>query len=401
MNSEKKRVIVVGAGAAGIGAARWLLDNDVDNVFDVVVLESKSRIGGRVHTNTEFGVPIDLGASWLHDHCGDNPMSIISQTLNIPLKKSNWDNDITCQLNGERFKDKITERAWDTVETSFYAASKRGKAENSSEGLEILMKREMGPKRWQDPTVQSYMAGLDFELGTSLHNISSFAIDDIWHKSYVNDDDDIDMAFPGTGYVGVLQALVTGEGSRNSKMQSNRRDTPCREMCISFNHKVLSVRDNCRLDSNPQSNITIHALNTNPSDASFNQVIEMEADYVLVTLPLGVLKSSQVTFAPELSLPKQHSILQCGTGNVVKVVMEFKKVFWPSNTEFLNIADESLCDSYDYNVTDNANNSANRNQHHQQRGLLTHFWNYFIISGRKILIGFGLGDGADAMDEVT
>lgn len=33
-------------------------------LLQVVVLESRDRIGGRVHTDYSFGFPIDLGASW-------------------------------------------------------------------------------------------------------------------------------------------------------------------------------------------------------------------------------------------------------------------------------------------------------------------------------------------------
>jgi len=60
---KKKRspsVIVIGGGMAGISAARTLQDAS----FQVVVLESRDRIGGRVHTDYSFGFPVDLGASW-------------------------------------------------------------------------------------------------------------------------------------------------------------------------------------------------------------------------------------------------------------------------------------------------------------------------------------------------
>lgn len=36
----------------------------VDIFLQVVVLESRDRIGGRVHTDYSFGFPVDLGASW-------------------------------------------------------------------------------------------------------------------------------------------------------------------------------------------------------------------------------------------------------------------------------------------------------------------------------------------------
>ena len=56
-------VIVVGAGAAGLAAARSLIARGVS----VAILEASARIGGRAHTDrTRFGVPYDIGAHWLH-----------------------------------------------------------------------------------------------------------------------------------------------------------------------------------------------------------------------------------------------------------------------------------------------------------------------------------------------
>jgi phytoene dehydrogenase-like protein len=34
------------------------------DTFQVILLESRDRIGGRVHTDYSFGFPVDLGASW-------------------------------------------------------------------------------------------------------------------------------------------------------------------------------------------------------------------------------------------------------------------------------------------------------------------------------------------------
>lgn len=56
-------VIVIGAGAAGIAAARHLLRKGVSTV----VLEAANRIGGRAWTQSNsFGVPVDMGCSWLN-----------------------------------------------------------------------------------------------------------------------------------------------------------------------------------------------------------------------------------------------------------------------------------------------------------------------------------------------
>ena len=60
------RVIVIGAGIAGLAAARALREHHVD----VSVVEARDRVGGRVWTNGG----IDLGAHWIHGTEG-NPVT--------------------------------------------------------------------------------------------------------------------------------------------------------------------------------------------------------------------------------------------------------------------------------------------------------------------------------------
>jgi monoamine oxidase len=55
-------VAIVGAGAAGIAAARALAGAPLD----VVVLEARDRIGGRAHTIDMNGTGLDMGCGWLH-----------------------------------------------------------------------------------------------------------------------------------------------------------------------------------------------------------------------------------------------------------------------------------------------------------------------------------------------
>jgi monoamine oxidase len=61
-------VIVVGAGAAGLAAARALAESSAR----VIVLEARGRIGGRVLSQplASLGVPVELGAEFIH---GDAP----------------------------------------------------------------------------------------------------------------------------------------------------------------------------------------------------------------------------------------------------------------------------------------------------------------------------------------
>lgn len=78
-----ERVVVVGAGMAGLVAARLLKDSG----FTVTVLEARPRTGGRVWTDDRLGAPLDLGGSWIHGLEG-NPLTLWCEKLGIDLVES-------------------------------------------------------------------------------------------------------------------------------------------------------------------------------------------------------------------------------------------------------------------------------------------------------------------------
>lgn len=80
LRPELQRVLVIGAGMAGLTAARLLHASG----FPVTVLEARARVGGRVWTDTRLGGPCDFGGSWIHgaDH---NPLTNWCNNRQIPL----------------------------------------------------------------------------------------------------------------------------------------------------------------------------------------------------------------------------------------------------------------------------------------------------------------------------
>ena len=73
-------LLVIGAGAAGIAAARLA----VSQGRTVQILEARPRPGGRVASSHALGVPFDLGARWLHN-ADANPLTPLARALGIPL----------------------------------------------------------------------------------------------------------------------------------------------------------------------------------------------------------------------------------------------------------------------------------------------------------------------------
>ncbi|MBC2904427.1 FAD-dependent oxidoreductase [Streptomyces sp. PSKA01] len=67
----EQTITVIGAGFAGLGCARAL----VEAGMRVSVLEGRDRVGGRVWTEQIAGVPAEMGASWIHSWQGGNPVT--------------------------------------------------------------------------------------------------------------------------------------------------------------------------------------------------------------------------------------------------------------------------------------------------------------------------------------
>ena len=78
--------IVVGAGAAGLSAAKTLRRAGIETI----VLEATDHVGGRCVTDkTTFSAPFDLGGSWLHS-AAINPLARLAEQTGVRLHKQPW-----------------------------------------------------------------------------------------------------------------------------------------------------------------------------------------------------------------------------------------------------------------------------------------------------------------------
>jgi monoamine oxidase len=76
-------VVVIGAGAAGVAAARRLMAARVP----AVVLEARTRVGGRAWTMRGAGMPLDLGCGWLHS-ADENEWAAVATTLGMSIDRT-------------------------------------------------------------------------------------------------------------------------------------------------------------------------------------------------------------------------------------------------------------------------------------------------------------------------
>lgn len=287
-------VIVVGAGAAGLGAARRLQDQGQQ----VLVLEGRDRIGGRVWTDRSLaGIPLDLGASWSHG-TDDNPLTAITQAAGITTQSTDYDNITVFDTNGSPLSDQIAteidQQLWEILTTI-------DKQEPPiSQSLQQAINRVLGGRSLNSQQ-QRY---LNYSINTSIEHEMACDIGDLsaryWDPGEAFDGDDV--LFP-QGYDQVIQALA-------------EKPTPLQ---IQTQHIVQAIDH-----SNPKS-----------VQITTNRTV-FQAKTVIITVPLGVLKKGTIRFTPPLPQAKQAAIQRLNVGILNKVYFRFPQAFWAdTESDFL------------------------------------------------------------------
>jgi len=281
-------VIVIGAGIAGIGAADQLNSQGMD----VLVLEAKDRIGGRLWTTywNEAGKSVDLGASWIHGTT-NNPIAKIANDNGIELFETDLDNTVTFGADGEWLTD---DQVVD-LESLYEDFQQYVSYKEDSPGADVSIKtveenfissRNLsdGQKEWLRHMISMDM---EHEEAADAHDLSLKA--DIG-KPHLG----AEVIFPG-GYKQILDTMTDG-------------------LDIRLEHVVSKVE----YDS--------QGVKITTDKGDFN------AKYAISTVSIGVLKSGDIEFSPELPADKQQAIEKIGMGLMNKLYLLFDDDFWDDVT---------------------------------------------------------------------
>ncbi|KAF1835419.1 hypothetical protein BDW02DRAFT_568020 [Decorospora gaudefroyi] len=107
------------------------------------------------------------------------------------------------------------------------------------------------------------------------------------------------------------------------------------------------------------------------------------ADKVILTTPLGVLKSGSVTFEPPLPDWKQDVIERMGFGLLNKIVLVYEKAFWEPDRDMFGLLNEAELEA-----------SMRPEDYSAKRGRFYLFWNCIKTSGRPVLVALMAGEAA-------
>jgi monoamine oxidase len=293
--STRAQVIVVGAGMAGLSAARRLVDEyGYRAPGQVIVLEARNRLGGRIATNHDLGAPVDLGALWIHGSQG-NPLTALADRYRASRIATDYDAFRLYDADGRLLPDPDVERVNALFESILGKAQKYASNEldedqsfartleeiNAGEGLPALDRRILS---------YDYFTNLELDFTLKLSELSSIQLDQ-------------DEEYPGAdkmlpnGYSQITQGLAAGLDIRlGTAVQS-----------IDHSGRIVRVT-------------TSHGI--------------FEAPRCVVTLPLGVLKAGKVRFSPQLPTVLRNAVDNLGFGAAHRLALLFPRIFWDHNVQF-------------------------------------------------------------------
>ncbi|MEM6285229.1 MAG: FAD-dependent oxidoreductase [Chloroflexota bacterium] len=281
--AKPQRGIVIGAGIAGIAAARKLHDAG----YHITVLEARDRVGGRIWTDKTLGVPVDIGASWIQGTKG-NPITRLSRDIKTVVTKETY---LVKDGSGNTVSDDDMEHAEARFEALYEAAEELAETLDEDISIGEAVRRLLADDEWSSVFDWTLTNLFDLEYGASADTISLF---------YGYSDDEFpgkDVVFPG-GYVQVIDLLA----------------------------ESLDIRPGYEVEQ-------IHYDDNGVRVTTDNETFE--ADFAIVTVPLGVLKSGKIVFSPPLPATKQAAINGLEMALLNKVVLRFPHNFWGDDHDYL------------------------------------------------------------------
>jgi monoamine oxidase len=260
-------VVVVGAGSAGLSAARTLIDKG----YAVAVIEARDRIGGRAFTDTTtFGVPFDHGCSWLHS-ANVNPYKPMAEAWGYRLL--NQDDAPETIRVGTRAANEVEEDDYGRTWTALRQAMGRAGRASQDVSAGSVSPRD---KPWIE-VCEAWVGPMS--MGKDLDDFSCL---DWWQLADTSPNDMIAEGFGilvnhfGADIPVVLEAPATR---------------------VSWGGPGVSVET-------PQGTVTARAA--------------------IVTVSTGVLGAGLIRFDPPLPPEKQQAIADVPMGLLVKAPLQFK-----------------------------------------------------------------------------
>ena len=294
-------IVIVGAGMAGLSAARWLIDSGHREPDEIVVIEGSERIGGRILTERSLGFPVELGASWIHGAGRANPLAKIARKLQLPMSPTDYDALRLLRDQGGTVGADDLARV-ERVFTRIVADLRRRKNRTDSDESMAAALQAIGAGEGMAPADLEILRSLYF---WEIESAYAASLDELslWRWDEDREYGGPDVVLP-EGYDAVIGSLAAGVDIRRG------------QVIRAIDYDGEGVR-----------------LQTEAGRSGL--VAEYSARAAIVTVPLGVLQAGRIAFTPALpaSFTDSLSTLRFGAG--LKLALEFPAVSWPAKLHFL------------------------------------------------------------------
>ncbi|OQV21516.1 Spermine oxidase [Hypsibius exemplaris] len=310
------RIVIIGAGAAGLAAAEHLMENDFTNI---VILEAQGRIGGRVWSQKIGQGHVEMGAQFIH---GKNILYDVAEQNKLiknltPHKKKDVDPLSEHGSGGEFLVEggievtpimkAIFNDTYEAISTIFQHC-KTGKANSVTDDE----KQNVG--RWMKQQFELYLA----EQKNDSDDVKLFRHSILGWMMRVHRTDN------------ACQSLYDLPVSEFAQYAANLECIPLEVPMLHILKLTLARApiNKVRLNKAVQQ-IRFTGQSSCPIEITCQDGDVVEADHCIVTASLGFLKHNIETFfQPQLSHQKVQAVKDAGFGTVNKIVLRFRQAFW-------------------------------------------------------------------------
>lgn len=267
---------------AGLAAARSLTDAG----WPVRVIEARDRIGGRVHTTRDWGVPLEMGASWIHGTT-NNPLMELAKQVHADVVPTDYEDSTKLVIDPRLQPMTFNPKTWRQL-----VSDARDEVNGGTLGAAITAQAD------REELTARERAALDFYVTTEIGD------------EYAADAGQLSATTFDLGkFTDGPQSVITSGYDALPRLLADG-------LPIVLNTTVRSI-------ARKDDSVTVRA-----GDQTF------EGPAAIVTVPLGVLKAASITFDPPLPDGHTHAVNALGFGVLSKSYFRFQQRTWDTENAF-------------------------------------------------------------------
>jgi predicted NAD/FAD-dependent oxidoreductase len=270
-DGSRERIAIIGAGLAGLAAARRLRVAG----RDVVVLESKAVVGGRIVTDRSTGAVAPLGGAWLHGNEGHPLRDLVTAVPDDWRQPAFYAAEV-----GRLGTDEVA-----TVDTAYELIHAAFAAAGPGQSVAAVLERVLADLALQ-PVVHDAVATL---VKLECESLYGAPMGDLEANGGFEE-----YELPGGDH------LITSDLGALAVHLADGLD-------VRLDRRICSVRE---------------------ADGRWVLDDELVVDAVIATVPIGPLASGRLTFTPGLPDDVQVALGSIGAGPIAKVFATFDDAWW-------------------------------------------------------------------------